>query len=73
MSEGEKEDVNIQEYLTNGRNPRNIPSAVFIEDVESFLRDAVGGAAGESVVGGFHELHGYGLLKYCYCCCCCCV
>mmetsp|Transcript_28166 Transcript_28166/g.36903 ORF Transcript_28166/g.36903 Transcript_28166/m.36903 type:complete len:221 (+) Transcript_28166:97-759(+) len=57
VSEDLKRDVDLENQLTNPakKNPRGIPSVVFIEDVESFVSEL--GIAVETGVGAFNQLH----------------
>jgi len=57
-SEDTAQDVNLVEVITSGGNPRGIPSAVFIENVEDFLQ----GHSIESMLGALNEL--YSKYKY---------
>ena len=53
-----KKDIGLLKLITEGDNPRGIPAAIFIENVDEFL----GGAAIESTLGAYQEL--YGKYKY---------
>mmetsp|Transcript_16681 Transcript_16681/g.25083 ORF Transcript_16681/g.25083 Transcript_16681/m.25083 type:complete len:205 (-) Transcript_16681:95-709(-) len=51
-------DVTLLQLITEGKNPRGIPSAIFIENVEQYL----GGHSVESTLGALQEL--YSKYKY---------
>ncbi len=54
-----KKDVTLLKLISNeSSNPRGIPSAIFIEDVETFLE----GYAVEAALGAYQDL--YGKYKY---------
>ncbi len=53
-----KKDVGLLKLISDNVNPRGIPAAIFIENVEEFL----GGAAIEATLGAYQEL--YGKYKY---------
>jgi prefoldin subunit 5 len=47
-------DVNLVSLITDGKNPRGIPTAKFMDNVEEFLADVTP----ESALGALHELYG---------------
>eukprot|EP01038_Epipyxis_sp_PR26KG_P015418 gene15418-20800_t len=51
-------DINLQRLITEGKNPRGIPGAKFIENVEDFLGDT----SVETALGALNEL--YSKYKY---------
>ena len=51
-------DLNITTLITDGKNPRGIPAAKFIDNVDEFLR----GTSVEAALGAFNEL--YSKYKY---------
>lgn len=51
-------DISITSLITDGKNPRGIPSAKFIDDVDVFLR----GTSVEAALGAYNEL--YSKYKY---------
>ena len=52
-------DIDLRSLITEGKNPRGIPAAVFIDDVEKFLTK---GKGHEILLGAFQEL--YSKYKY---------
>lgn len=54
----ETKDVSLLKLITEVKNPRGIPSALFIENVEDFLKDSTV----EAMLGAYQEL--YGKYKY---------
>uniref|UniRef100_A0A7S2Y0F3 Prefoldin subunit 3 n=1 Tax=Fibrocapsa japonica TaxID=94617 RepID=A0A7S2Y0F3_9STRA len=51
----EAKNIDVQNQLTKGSNPRGIPGAIFIEDVENFVNDIDHPI--ETIIGAFNELH----------------
>ena len=47
-------DIDLRSLITEGKNPRGIPAAVFIDDVEKFLTK---GKGHEILLGAFQELY----------------
>jgi len=58
VSTGSAQDISITTLITDGKNPRGIPSAKFIENVDEFLR----GTSVEAALGAYNEL--YSKYKY---------
>ena len=56
--EPQLDSLKVPDIVTGDKNPRGIPTAVFIDDVEKFLE----GSSVEIALGAFNEL--YGKYKY---------
>lgn len=54
--EEEEPDMSLED-ITDGRNERGIPAALFIEDIGKFSADK-GGASAELLIGAYTELLG---------------
>ena len=52
-----KENLDITKHLITGKNPRGIPTILFIENIDAFLPTIPGDNATELVIGAFTELH----------------
>ncbi len=54
-------DISVTQLITDGKNPRGIPSARFIENVDEFLA----GTSVEAALGALNELYSkYKVLQY---------
>eukprot|EP01031_Cornospumella_fuschlensis_P040783 gene40783-49737_t len=58
-AEQAQKDLNLQVLITEGKNPRGIPAAKFIENVNEFLGESM---SPESAIGALNEL--YSKYKY---------
>ena len=52
-----KENLDITKHLITGKNPRGIPTILFIEDIDAFLPSIPGENVTELIIGAFTELH----------------
>lgn len=53
-----QQKLDIQQALTDGKNPRGIPTVKFMDKVEDFLADLTpGGCPVETALGAFNELY----------------